>query len=589
MRITGLATGIDTDSYVKDMMKPYQAKVDKKIQEKEVVQWKQDMYRSVIKDMRDFYDKYFDPLSKDALILEKNLNTTLAKVEKESVSKITTSNGAKTGTYNLKVNKLAEPPKITSDTLSNGLGTDLGLSDETKLSFNVDGKSIDITLKAGATARDLMNEVNSNLKSYGIKAEYSEFTKKLSIESTKTGEGSKIEVNGLDSLSGIGISSSGNETTYKSNKLDLASITDLKLDTKLTDFKDQVIKIGDKEITISEDDTVADLMSKIKENGGDTVKFTGDGITFETKGTQDVTLNNKTLTTEVRTFNEITGSNAEYEIILPGSSEILTLTNESNNFSIDGINFSLNGVGETTFTISKDTEGSVDKIKGFVEDYNKLIDSIYSKVSEKKTYGYDPLTDEQKSEMTEKEIELWEAKAKQGLLKNDNELNSILSNLREAILQGVEGAGITLKEIGITFTSDTTKPGQLVLDETKLKDALETREEDVFQLFNGKSTSSDEKEKYNQSGIFTRMKDIFYNSSKTSSAPLIKKAGYEGTTAVKNNELTKKMEEQQKIIDKMQKDLATKENAFYQKFANLETVMNNLNSQQNYLLQQLGM
>ena len=41
MRITGLATGLDMDQIVKDSMKPYRIKIDRKGQDKEILEIKQ--------------------------------------------------------------------------------------------------------------------------------------------------------------------------------------------------------------------------------------------------------------------------------------------------------------------------------------------------------------------------------------------------------------------------------------------------------------------------------------------------------------------------------------------------------------------
>ena len=59
-RITGLATGLDVDSVVQETMQAYQTKIDTVDQQKKLVELQQEMYREVITECRDFYDKYFD-------------------------------------------------------------------------------------------------------------------------------------------------------------------------------------------------------------------------------------------------------------------------------------------------------------------------------------------------------------------------------------------------------------------------------------------------------------------------------------------------------------------------------------------------
>ena len=86
-----------------------------------------------------------------------------------------------------------------------------------------------------------------------------------------------------------------------------------------------------------------------------------------------------------------------------------------------------------------------------------------------------------------------------------------------------------------------------------------------------------------------RLKDVLYNETVTVVASLLKKAGIEGSSTSYNNELTKSIEKyEQKMLD-MEKDFARREQALYTKYANLETIMNKYNSQQSYLMQQLGL
>ena len=86
-----------------------------------------------------------------------------------------------------------------------------------------------------------------------------------------------------------------------------------------------------------------------------------------------------------------------------------------------------------------------------------------------------------------------------------------------------------------------------------------------------------------------RLKDILYDETVSSKSILAKKVGFEGTTTVANNTLTKQMTEYQKKIDEMEDLFATKEQALYTKYAKLETIMNNYNSQMTYLSQSLGL
>ncbi len=89
---------------------------------------------------------------------------------------------------------------------------------------------------------------------------------------------------------------------------------------------------------------------------------------------------------------------------------------------------------EISFSLSGDTEDSFNKIKAFIDDYNKLVDELQKKLSEKKYRNYEPLTEEQKKEMKESDIKLWEEKAQSGILRNDSDIQNMLSSLRRAFL-----------------------------------------------------------------------------------------------------------------------------------------------------------
>ncbi|WP_276661783.1 flagellar filament capping protein FliD, partial [Syntrophomonas wolfei] len=100
------------------------------------------------------------------------------------------------------------------------------------------------------------------------------------------------------------------------------------------------------------------------------------------------------------------------------------ITFTSNQFTLNDINFDLKKAGETvSITISHDIENGVAKIKSFVEAYNALMENINVKLNERREYDksshsfkYQPLTDAQRKEMSEKEIEKWEAAAKKGIM-----------------------------------------------------------------------------------------------------------------------------------------------------------------------------
>ena len=94
--------------------------------------------------------------------------------------------------------------------------------------------------------------------------------------------------------------------------------------------------------------------------------------------------------------------------------------------------------------------------------------------------------------------------------------------------------------------------------------------------------------KFQDSGVFQRLKTVLYDETVTITAPIIKKAGVEGSVTVVNNDLTKMLQKKDRKIEDLEKDFARREQQLYTKYAKLEKAMNKLNAQQASLSQQLG-
>lgn len=132
-----------------------------------------------------------------------------------------------------------------------------------------------------------------------------------------------------------------------------------------------------------------------------------------------------------------------------------TFTSASNNFQINGLTITANQLTgadeEISITTNTDTQGIYDMIKGFFTEYNTLIkemDSLYNADSAK---GYEPLTDDEKEAMTDKEIEKWEEKIKKALLRRDDTLQSVSYSIKNAFQKSYEinGKKYSLSSFGI--------------------------------------------------------------------------------------------------------------------------------------------
>lgn len=494
MRITGLATGLDVDQVIKDTMKPYRVKIQQTQQNKEIVEIKQQLYREVIKESRDFYNKYLDVAKSDSILRTSNWGTVSFTSSDPSAVTVKGLGGASAETYTIDVKTMASTAKTT-------------LSEAEY--ENVANRFIKVTIGAETTTIDLdgidtsdntavANAINTELTGKTVKAKYSTISGGIVFESTAMGASQSF---------GVDYGPSGTE-----NALVLTPGTDAEVD--------------------------------ITNSAGSTYTYTG-------------TSNKVVLDNTEFTFNNVTTVDA-------------------------------------TITSSIDATSIKDKLVTFINDYNTMIEKLNTLTNEKRDRNFVPLTDEQKKELSEDEIKLWETKVKTGQLRRDSDLTRIANNMKNATKSIFSGNLTNLESVGINPVADYsgTKNGTFTIDEDKLTAALESNAEDVMKLFvNTKPTDGamSEDEKYAATGIFQRIKTILYDETITTQATLLKKAGFEGTSLFGNNDLTKSIEAYEKKMADMETIFSRREQVLYTKYAKLEIMMNNLNSQQSNLLSQLGM
>lgn len=293
----------------------------------------------------------------------------------------------------------------------------------------------------------------------------------------------------------------------------------------------------------------------------------------------------------------------------------------SNRFTIQGIEMNLKGanVGEVvTISVDTDVDALVDRLNTFVDEYNKLMESIADALSEKTYYDdYPPLTDEQKKDMTDKQIELWEAKTKSGLVRNDSILKSIQSALREAIFTPItlsDGTTVSLSDFGIEGKGyfEGGSKGQIKLDADKLRQSLQSNSGQFIEAFFGapsdsslngldKNLSSSQiQEKRKQSGLFNRVSDILVGGMQQ----IIDKAGagdYSGNyrnvsanimvdfvKAGNKSALDYILDDYKKRITELNNKLTKIENRYWKQFTAMETAINKLNSQSSAFYSYLG-
>lgn len=653
LRISGMATGIDTDAVVKSMVSSYQAKIDKANQDKQILEWKQDSYRDIIKGIKELQD-YFDPLSSKYILSEKAFNSNSVNSADNSKILATVTSSAKAGTYGVDVTQLAEQAKIPGSSLNSMVEvTDLANWSGKTLKFS-DGSSIDLGNIAGASpiaptstlmsnlVADINQKIASDPSASGLKG-------KISATYVNDGESSYIKFVNTSSTA-ITLSKADSTVTEITKDLKInsgiSSASKLKSDLGFSAGTGAInFKVNDKDVKLDVTDTttVQDLMNKVNSVTGGAVTMSIDDatgkISFQSKNygsTSSFTITDNTNVTEP-TNNVIkrlgigttagtvtgTGKDAIVAITAPGQTNPTITTQSSNQFTTNGINFNLVSKGSTSVTVTSNTDTVVSNVKKFIDDYNSLISNINTKLTEKKNRDYKPLTDEQKESMSETQIAAWEKKAKSGILRNDEYLNNLLTQLRGTFspVYSSYTDSTTNTKISLNFGNygtgaigiDTTKEadgGLLVIkDEAKLKSAIENNMEDLKKLFIGASSTPLDttksyvgSKKFNEDGIFKRMdiiireyvsspglgKDGTYTLSGTMNIFVNKQYDHSATGTASKNTLPDQVYSKSLSVSKYKTQLSDAQTRYYAKFTALETAMNTLNAQQTQMSSMFG-
>lgn len=297
----------------------------------------------------------------------------------------------------------------------------------------------------------------------------------------------------------------------------------------------------------------------------------------------------------------VRGKDAIVAVKYAGSEEVVELRRDSNTFTVDGLTMSLKGTfgydasgnlehpNDVTNAVEVNASVDVDKlmntIKSFVEEYNSIVDMVNGELTTKHDRDYDPLTSEQKGELSETEISKWEAKAKEGLLYGDSDLRSLSMDLRVVVSGGLL---VEFEKVGINLSSSYSDNGKLSIDESKLRAALETDPESVEKLFTSKAgVGADGKETFN--GLATNLKSVMDKYVKTigsmeTKGILIRKAGSKSAAqSLTQNTYYDQLTALDKLINQLKTRLKTEQDRYISQFSTLETMIANMNSQSSYL------
>ncbi|WP_066637325.1 flagellar filament capping protein FliD [Desulfolucanica intricata] len=494
LRIGGLASGMDIDSMVKELMKAERMRLDSLTRKRQILQWQREDYRTINNILRSFRDTVFN------MKLQGTFLTRRADSNNESVVKVTAGGSAVDGIYEVKVTQMARGAYLTGGQIGSeenpidptrSIASQLELSGEKKLVISgPDGTKKTFTINTDtASINDLVNRINTGLddngKTWGVRASYDAVNRRFFLMTKDTGVNQTIEI---------------------------------------------------------EDGELAEAL-----------KLTGDGVVYSP------------------------GQDAKYKL------NGVDLTAPSNKVLINGLTLELKGESDIpiTVTVSRDTDSIFNVIKGFVEKYNETIDAINKEYYEERYKDYQPLTDAMREELSDKQEEQWEEKARSGMLRFDSMLGSTLNKFRNTMISSIDGIISTegynnLSKIGIN-TASYQERGKLVIDETKLKEAIQKDPDGVMSFF---TKSGDT---YNEKGLAGRLYDDVTGAINS----FITKAG-SSDSLVDDSQVGKQIRNIDKSIDTMNEHLQKMEDRYWRQFTAMEKAINQLNQQSAWLAMMFG-
>lgn len=674
IRITGMNSGLDTESIITELVSAQSAKKNSLVKAQTKLSWKMDAWKTLNSKIYSFYTGTVSDLRLSSAYRKKKTT-----VSNPSIASVLTEINASDGVQTLKVNKLAKSGYLTGAELKNASGNRASYTSATKLKdiegmqLDADGK-INLTLKTGGKSTDIslsgdstIADLTNQLKNAGVNASFDTTYQRMFISATTTGADADFSLtannqNGFDALSALGINvldkatkseytrianmSAVDKTAYidaqvqaKTEKAN-AAITaaektiadnqklfdeffekntdpelgkdDLQTSEQIKTYKEKLTayrdglkdapegeteeaktereeKLKAAEATLKSVDTLAGYVSKIESaqqtKADNEVLVANNSASIRNEVTQDlekrITMAKTALTSSAYSgqATRIEGQDAEIEL------NNATFTSAANNFTINGMTITaLTESSDTvTLTTANDYDGIYDTIKKFIKGYNELInemDKLYNADSSK---GYEPLTSDEKKEMSDSEIEDWEKKIKDSLLRRDSTLSDVSSAMEEVMGAGYTIGGKTyyLSSFGINtlgyFTAADNEKHAYHIDGDK-DDSSTSGNEDMLRkmITNNPSTVMDFFQQLNNS-LYTKLTEKMGANSMRS----IYKAYNDKQMKQEYDDYTSDIAEQEEKLKALQ-------DKWYEKFSAMETALAKLSSKTSAISGLLG-
>lgn len=503
LRLTGLASGLDTESIVAELMSAERTKSTKVENQITKLDWKIEKWKTLNSKIYSFYTS---SLSK--MRLQGNYNVKKATSTDESRVTVSASNLVPEGTHTVQVKAVANAQYVTGSAIASKkkITYDTLLSD---LDVGDEGSSIDIivgnnkTVKFEIKENSTVGDFIQALQDAGLNASFDTSLKRFYISSKKSGTENAFSIK----------KSSGN---FDLTKLGLGEIT------TTVDEESGEVTVDAEGVTCMKPTDALIIYNGVEYKSSSNI-ITINGMTITAK---DVTADNETV----------------------------------------------------NITVNRDNETIYNMIKDFLKSYNELLDELNDNYYADPAKGYEPLTDEQKKAMTDDQIEKWENKIKDSLLRRDDSLNCVISAMRDCLNRNVsvDGKNYSLASFGIS-SSDYTERGLLHLDGDP-DDSLTCTKED--KLMKAISDNPDAVMK-----VFSElMGDLYKNMTEQMKSTPLRSA----STFYNDKELKSTLKDYKDKLSTMQDHLEELEDRYYKQFSRMETMLSRLNSQGSALNSILG-
>lgn len=262
-------------------------------------------------------------------------------------------------------------------------------------------------------------------------------------------------------------------------------------------------------------------------------------------------------------------------------------TSSSNVFNINGLTIKATAKtadGETlSINTDTDTQGIYDKIKDFLTEYNSIINELTSLYNADSAKGYEPLTDDEKESMSDKEVEKWETKIKDSILRNDSTVGGVMNAMTTAMMKSytINGKSYSLSSFGIHTQGylNAAKNEQYAyhIDGDEDDTITSGNTDKLMDMINNNPEDLEEFMKQLTSGLYSAL-DSKMKSTTLSSA----------YTIYNDKQMTKEYSNYTTEIKEWETKISDLEDRYYKQFSTMETQLAKMQSSTSSISSMLG-